>query len=66
MSVLPLASPPVLALETAFISWLLSHGGSLHPSVALRSFEGMGRGLIALEDIPVRLSPSPQRSTNSI
>lgn len=44
--------------ETAFYTWLRSHGATIADSVGLSSFEteGMGRGAIALEDIPVNLS----------
>lgn len=43
------------AAETAFFSWLRSSGASIAESVGLASFdaEGMGRGAVALQDIPV-------------
>lgn len=42
------------ASEAAFVSWLTGHGGVISPSVGLSQFEGMGRGAVALVDIPVR------------
>ena len=37
--------------ETAFLTWLTTHGTALSPSISLSPFPSMGRGLLALTDI---------------
>ncbi|GAA5821802.1 hypothetical protein JCM11251_001032 [Rhodosporidiobolus azoricus] len=37
--------------EQAFLAWFKASGGTVHPSVSLQQFPGMGRGAMALEDI---------------
>ncbi|GAA5996004.1 ribosomal lysine N-methyltransferase [Rhodotorula paludigena] len=37
--------------ETAFLDWFKSKGGTVHPAVGLKHWEGMGRGAVALQDI---------------
>lgn len=37
--------------ETAFLTWLTTHGTTLSSSIALTTFPSMGRGLVALTDI---------------
>lgn len=41
--------------EHSFLEWLVGNGTQLSPAVGLAQFKGMGRGAIALQDIPVRL-----------
>lgn len=40
-------------VASTFIDWFKRHG-SQHASIGLTDFPGMGRGAIALDDIPVR------------
>jgi hypothetical protein len=42
--------------EAAFLEWFTSQGGSVHPAVGFKQWEGQGRGCVALQDIEV--SPS--------
>ena len=38
---------------TAFLQWFSQHGMQ-HPGIGLCDFSGMGRGVVALQDLPVR------------
>ena len=38
---------------TAFLQWFSQHG-TQHPCIGLCDFPGMGRGVVALQDLPVR------------
>jgi SET domain-containing protein 6 len=37
---------------TSFVAWFKRHG-TQHNAIGLTTFPGMGRGAVALEDIPV-------------
>jgi len=37
--------------EAAFLEWFTSQGGSVHPAVGFKQWEGQGRGCVALQDI---------------
>ena len=37
-----------------FLEWFKTSGGTLHEAVGIGYFEDVGRGAIALKDIPVR------------
>ncbi|GAA5903312.1 hypothetical protein JCM5296_005660 [Sporobolomyces johnsonii] len=39
------------AEETAFLDWFKGKGGTVHPAVGFKQFDGMGRGAVALQDI---------------
>ncbi|KWU45144.1 SET-domain protein [Rhodotorula sp. JG-1b] len=39
--------------EAAFLEWFTSKGGSVHPAVGFKQWEGQGRGCVALQDIEV-------------
>ncbi|GAA5985075.1 hypothetical protein JCM10908_002514 [Rhodotorula pacifica] len=48
MSSSTLASTPD---EAAFLEWFTSNGGTVHPAVGFKQWEGQGRGCVALQDI---------------
>ncbi|GAA5862414.1 hypothetical protein JCM3774_002508 [Rhodotorula dairenensis] len=37
--------------EAGFLDWFVSQGGSVHPAVGFKQWEGQGRGCVALQDI---------------
>ncbi|KAN0059922.1 Ribosomal lysine N-methyltransferase 4 [Thecaphora frezii] len=47
-----MTAPPSDQAEAAFLRWFECSGGSLDARCRLRSIPGMGRGMVALHDIP--------------